>query len=461
MQQRRDRTYVTTSARPSPSEPREYQFPRFSRYALANGLRVIIAPVRKLPVVTVLAVVDAGASVDPRGREGLGQLAAEMLREGTERHSGLELLEGFEGLGSSLEAGADWDTTIVSMTLLREHLGTGLPLLAEVLMNPSFPVHELERLKAERLAERLQILSEPRGLADESFARLLYAPDSRYAEPIGGTSESITASTRADMVEFFKMRYTPDSVTVIIAGEIDTDEGLKRVTETLGEWKGKQLVGVAPGGGGSRETRTLEIVAKADAAQSELRLGHLGIPRSHPDYFNVVVMNALLGGLFSSRINLNLRERHGYTYGASSHYDWRREPGPFLISTAVQSEVSADAMREILGEIDGMRSREVPSDELSLATSYLEGVFPIRYETTSAIASALANIVIFGLPEDFYDTYRDRIHAVSPADVLAAARSHVHPEKLQAVVVGDPTVIRAPLEKLEFGPLSVRSPAEA
>jgi zinc protease len=171
-------------------------------------------------------------------------------------------------------------------------------------------------------------------------------------------------------------------------------------------------------------------------------------------------MNALLGGLFSSRINLNLRERHGYTYGASSYFDWRREPGPFVISTAVQSEVSADAIRETLTEIDGMRSKEVPTDELSLATSYLEGVFPIRYETTSAIASALANIVTFGLPEDFYDTYREKIRGVSPQDVLMAAQTHVHPEKLQAVVVGDPNIIRAPLEKLEFGPVSVRFAAE-
>jgi zinc protease len=347
------------------------------------------------------------------------------------------------------------------MTLLREHLITGLSLLAEVLTSPSFPANEVDRLKAERLAERLQILSEPRGLADESFSKFLYAPGSRYAEPIGGTSESITAIERTDLVEFFDSCYTPEAVTMIIVGDIDTDEGLRMVDETLGKWRGKQTSTAAAIPGETRSSRALELVAKSDAAQTELRLGHLGISRSHPDYFSVVVMNALLGGLFSSRINLNLRERHGYTYGASSYFDWRREPGPFVISTAVQSEVSADAVRETLAEIDGMRSEEVPADELSLATSYLEGVFPIRYETTAAIASALASLATFGLPEDFYDTYRDNIRAVSPSDVLKAARDHVHPEKLQAVLVGDPTVIREPLEKLEFGPVSVRSPAEA
>jgi zinc protease len=424
-------------------------------------MQVIISPVRKLPVVTVLAVVDAGASADAKGKEGLAQLTSETLREGTSKHNGIEILEGFESLGTSLESGADWDSAVVSMTLLREHLPTGLSLLAEVLTSPLFPEHEVERLKAERLAERLQILSEPRGLADESFSRFLYAPGSRYAEPIGGTSESITVIKQSDLIEFFGLRYVPEAVTMIIVGDIDTDEGLRLVEETLGEWQGKLTSAAVSIAGEARSARALEVVAKSDAAQAELRLGHLGISRSHPDYFSVVVMNALLGGLFSSRINLNLRERHGYTYGASSYFDWRREPGPFVISTAVQSEVSADAVRETLAEIEGMRSEEVPAEELSLATSYLEGVFPIRYETTAAIASALANLVTFGLPEDFYDTYRDKIRAVSPSDVLMAARTHVHPEKLQAVVVGDPTVIRAPLEKLEFGPVSVRSPAEA
>lgn len=424
-------------------------------------MQVIISPVRKLPVVTVLAVIDAGAEADAKGKEGLAQLTSETLREGTAKHNGIEILEGFESLGTSLESGADWDSAVVSMTLLREHLPTGLSLLAEVLTSPSFPEHEVERLKAERLAERLQILSEPRGLADESFSRFLYAPGSRYAEPIGGTSESITAIERVDMIEFFASRYVPKAVTMVIVGDIDTDEGLHLVDETLGKWQGKRVSAAVSITGEARNTRALELVAKSDAAQAELRLGHLGISRSHPDYFNVVVMNALLGGLFSSRINLNLRERHGYTYGASSYFDWRREPGPFVISTAVQSEVSADAVRETLAEIDGMRSKEVPAEELSLATSYLEGVFPIRYETTAAIASALASLVTFGLPEDFYDTYRDNIRAVSPSDVLMAARTHVHPEKLQAVVVGDPTVIREPLEKLDFGPVSVRSPAEA
>ncbi|MFN2601288.1 MAG: M16 family metallopeptidase [Gemmatimonadaceae bacterium] len=452
---------MTVVSRPLPTQAREYHFPEFSRHTLDNGLKVIVAPVRKLPVVTVLAVIDAGANRDSNGIEGLAQLTAELLREGTEEHDGIEILEGFERLGSSIEAGADWDSTMVSMTLLRHHLTTGLRQFAEVLRTPSFPLHEVERLKAERLAERLQILSEPRGLADEAFSRFLYAPGSRYAEPIGGTSKSISAITRENVIEFFGSFYIPTSATVIVVGDVDASEALGLVRDAFGQWHGVAAPAVDSNTAENRAGRALEIVDKSDAAQAELRLGHIGIPRSHPDYFKVVIMNALLGGLFSSRINLNLRERHGYTYGASSYFDWRRAPGPFLISTAVQSEVSAEAIRETLIEIDGMREKEVPADEFSLATDYLEGVFPIRYETTAAIASALANIVIFNLREDFYDTYRDNIRAVTPRDVLVAAQTHVHPNKLLAVVVADPAIVTRSLESLALGPVTHRLPVDA
>ena len=451
---------MTLAIRPAPGPSREYHFPEFTRHVMPNGLRVIVAATHKLPVVTLLAVVDAGAITDPSGFEGLAQITAEALREGTEKKNGIEILEGFERLGSSLEAGADWDSTIVSVTLLSEHLTEGLSLMAEVLTTPAFPANEIERLKAERLAERLQILSEPRGLADESFSRLLYSAGSRYAEPIGGTSGSIAAVTRERVIDFFKSRYMPDAVTMIVVGDVEAKQAMSLLTDVLGSWQGKAARTVTDVEKEGQASRVLEIVSKSDAAQAELRLGHLGVSRKHPDYFKIVVMNALLGGLFSSRINLNLRERHGYTYGASSYFDWRRNTGPFVISTAVQSEVTADALRECINEIDAMRREEVSADELSLATNYLDGVFPIRYETTSAIASALANMVIFDLPNDFYNTYRANIRAVTPADVLSAAKAHIHPDHLTSVVVGEPSVIKEPLEKLEFGQVSVRIPAD-
>jgi zinc protease len=196
-------------------------------------------------------------------------------------------------------------------------------------------------------------------------------------------------------------------------------------------------------------------VDKTDAPQSELRVGHVGLPRKHPDFFPTLVMNAVLGGLFGSRINLNLREAHGYTYGASSYYDWRRGAGPFVVSTAVQSEVTAPALREILLEIDRIRGEKISADELSLARDYLEGVFPIRYETTAAIASALATLVVYDLPADYYDAYRRNVRAVSADAVLEAARKHLHPDELQTIVVGDARVIRESVAELKAGDIHI------
>jgi zinc protease len=278
---------------------------------------------------------------------------------------------------------------------------------------------------------------------------------------MSGSSSSVRSITRGDAERFYRRNYSPSSSTVIFAGDITPDEAVALVESTLGGWSGAESKEGVVADRIARTTRAVEIVAKPDAAQSELRIGHLGTPRTHPDYFSIVVMNAVLGGLFSSPINLNLREAHGYTYGASSYFDWRRQSGPFVISTAVQSEVTAAAISETLKEIDSMREKKIGHDELTLATSYLEGVFPIRYETTSAIASALANMVTFGLPENYFDTYRSNIAAVTTSDVLEVARRHVRPDELQIVVVGNPELIRDSIESLNFGPVSVREASEA
>ncbi|HVF39229.1 MAG TPA: pitrilysin family protein [Gemmatimonadaceae bacterium] len=451
---------MTVSMRPAPGPSREYHFPRFERRSLENGISVVVAPVKKLPVVSVLAVINGGAVAEPRGKEGVAELTALALREGTKGKSGLELITAFEELGTSLETGADWDTTVASMTLLTNHLPRAFEVFSEVLTSPEFPDAEIERLRAERLAERMQIVSEPRGLADESFSRFIYDDGSRYAEPLGGSSASVSGITRADVTDFYRRVYAPDAVTIIFAGDVTVDEAMGLVEKSLGQWKGRREAPPVNADKPARIARASQIIAKPEAAQSELRLGHVGVPRTHPDYFDIVVMNAVLGGLFSSRINLNLREAHGYTYGASSYFDWRRGSGPFVISTAVQSEVTGAAITETLAEIEKMRREKISDEELTLATSYLDGVFPIRYETTSAIASALAGMVTFGLPEDYYDTYRAKVRSVTTAGVLRAAERYVNLDELQIVVVGDASLIRQQVEEIGVGPMSVQDAAE-
>ena len=450
---------ATTSgkaARPTPGAPREYHFPRFERRRLENGIEIVVAPVTKLPLVTVAILSDAGSVCDPAGREGTAQLVATLMLEGgTTNCDGAELTERFERLGASIDSRADWDAAAVTMTVLAEHLPAAFDLLSEVVRSPAFRPREVERIKAERLAELLQLRAEPRGLADELFSRFLYNASSRYAHPEGGDEQSVAATDRDQILAFYESRYLPGGTTIIVAGDIAVDRAEELVRKAFGSWSGGKPTRIVADDLSARHERGMHIIAKSDAPQSELRIGHVGISRGHPDFFPVNVMNAVLGGLFNSRINLNLREVHGYTYGAFSAMQWRREAGPFVVSTAVKSDITDAAAREILSEINRIRTEAIAPDELSLATSYLDGVFPIRFETTAAIAAALAVLVVHGLPEDYYDQYRARVRGMTIERIQDAAQKHLHPEALQMVVVGDPGVIRAPLEHFGFGPIAL------
>ncbi len=447
-------TAAGTSPRPTPGAPRPYRFPGFERRRLPNGLTLLLAAVHKLPIITVNAVVHSGASRDPEGKEGLASITAALITEGAGTLDGAALTERFERLGTGLDAGADWDATSLQLTVTPDRMRQALALLADVLTKPALPERELDRLREERCAELMQLRAEPRGLADEAFSRAIYAQGARYALPEGGSEHSVRAIALADAIAWHADHFRPANTTLVVVGDITADEGERFINETLGEWKGAASPPnrrLDPVDTAAETPSRLSVIARDGAAQTEMRVGHVGLPRMHPDYFAAAVMNAILGGLFSSRINLNLREKHGYTYGAFSAFDWRLASGPFVVSSAVQSESTAEAVREVLGEIERIRHADVTDEELSLAISFLQGVFPIRYETTAAIAGALANLAIYGLPENYFDDYRDRIGALRPADLRRAAQQHLRPEALRIVVVGERAVVEGPLAMLGYG----------
>lgn len=444
-----------STLRPTAGTPRPYEFPPVERFTLTNGLQVVVAPIHRLPVVSVLAVVNAGASGDARGREGLALLTAAALAEGTIQRDGPALADAFERLGTAIDSGGDWDAATVELTVTPTRLQQALALLAEVLMMPRFADGDVERLKTERLAELLQQRVEPRGLADERFARAVYADASRYARAAGGTPASVRQLDASHVRAWHAAHYGSAATTIILAGDVSADAAHAMVTAHFGAWSRSAPISATVETTARSATRGVHIIAKTDAPQSELRVGHVGLPRRHPDYFAVVIMNAVLGGLFSSRINLNLREEHAYTYGAHSAFDWRREAGPFVVGTAVKTDVTDAAVREIVREIDRIRETEVTAQELQLATRYLAGVFPIRYETTDAVASALMLATVHSLPNNYFTTYREQINAVTQRDVLEAARAHLHPEVLQVLAVGNAPAITEPLSALNIGALTV------
>ena len=452
-------SYPDALPRPSASSPRPYNFPDFQRRTLSNGLRIIVAPVRELPVVTTLAVVDAGATRDPAGLEGLSVLTMRALDEGTATMDALQLAERLELLGTTLDTGADWDSAIVQLTSLSSRVDDAFAVLSEVLRVPSFPDAELDRLKGERLADLAQLRAEPRGLADVYFTRLLYEGTSRFAQLAGGDERSIVRIDRDAVVAHHQSLFTPANTALMIVGDISVDEGVALAEKHFGEWSGAAPQAIEPQARQRYDTPRVHVVAKSDAPQSEIRVGHVSVPRLNSDYFPLIVMNAILGGLFSSRLNLHLREAHAYTYGAHSAFDWRRAASPFEISTAVETGVTAEAIREIVLELTRIRESEVSEAELSLAVSYLDGVFPIRFETTAAVAGGLANLEIFRLPSDYFDSYRAHVRAVNAAEVLRVAREHLDPARLQIVVVGDPVAVNASLSETRVGPITIYDPA--
>jgi zinc protease len=441
--------------RPAPAPPRSYHFPHFEQRQLANGLRLVVAPVTKLPLVTAVALVEAGATQEPVGKEGVATLTAQMLLEGAAGLDGAALADRFERIGASVEAYADWDVAAVTLSALSTRLPESLALVCDLLRAPTFPEREVARLRDERLAELLQQLAEPRGLADEQFSRAVYEPSARYALPTDGTTSTVSVLTADDVRAFYAARYRPAAVTLVFAGDVTIEQVVKLAEPLFGDWADAPTTDRRTAPDAAQPGRLLRVVAKDDAPQSEVRVGHVGLPRSTPEYFEVMVMNAVLGGLFSSRINLNLRETHGYTYGAFSTFEWRRAAGPFVVNTAVKSDVTGDAVREILSEIERIRRDEIGEDELTLATSYLDGVFPIRYETTGAIAGALASLIIHGLSDDYYDRYREHVRGVTTAGVLRAAVEHLHPDRLRIVVVGDPALVAGPLSDISGLPVDI------
>lgn len=431
---------ISIHARPNPGPVRDYRFPDVQQRLTSNGIRIIVAEVARVPLATLHYVIDGGAIYEPSNNAGLAQLTARGLAEGTATLTGDELAQRFELLGSSIEPDAGWETMELRNTVQSSRLHDTAALCAEVLTSPAFRDDDLSRLREERTAELMHRDAEPRGLADDAFARFVYGAESRLQFPVGGERETIRDFSASAARTWHQRTVRPERLAVIAAGNVSADDVLTTVEQTLGTWRvleqpELQHTATVPEGHVSTY-----FVSKTGAPQSELRVGHAGPPRSHPDFFAITVLNAILGGLFGSRLNLNLREKHGYTYGAFSSFQWRRDGSTFCVSTAVQSDATIRALQEIRAEIAQIRREQVSAQELSLAVEHLQGVFPIRFETTDALANAIGVQHIYRLPRKYFDEYRDRIGAVSRADVLRVAQEQLRPDAMITTIVGNATL---------------------
>jgi zinc protease len=445
------------ATRPTPGTPRPYEFPAVERFQLTNGLPVVLADLPGRPLVSATLVIRNGAADEPPAHAGATVLAARALSEGTEQYDAIALVEASERLGASLHSEAGWDAMSVSVDVPAARLEPALALLAEVVLHPTFPPSEVERLRDERLNDLLQARADPRRRADEAFSETIYEGASPYHRPSGGTRETVTALTPARLRAAYERGLDPARAALIVGGDltgIDVGAIAERLLGWWGAAAGSALAGPIVDAGAVRE-RFVRIIHRPGAVQTEIRIGHVGAPRRIPDFHPLAVMGAILGGLFNSRLNMKLREEKGYTYGAGAGFDLRRGAGPFNARAAVNTEVTLPAVQDFLAELDRIRDAPVEATELRAARDYLIGVFPLRFETPGPIVGSLAGLVVHDLPDDELARYRPAIEAVTIDDVVAAARTHITPEQMAIVLVGDADAFGAGLESAGFGQVTV------
>jgi zinc protease len=442
--------------RPVPGTPRPYEFPHTVRTTLPNGLQVIVTPMAERQLIAASLAIRAGAVDEPDAVGGATVLAARGLTEGTEVRDAIALTEATERLGASLHAEAGWDATSAGLDVPASRLTAAMELLAEVVRRPSFPDSEVERLRDERLTDLLQARADPRRRADEAYVSSIYAPSSPYHRPAGGTPETVAALTPRELRAIHDRAYAPARAALIVAGDVDPDAVLRAAEALFGDWTGDPATDAAAIDDTSAITgRYVRVVHRPGAVQTEIRIGHPGLMRRNPDFHAVSIMGAILGGLFNSRLNMNLREEKGYTYGASAGFDMRRGRGPFTARAAVNTEATIPALGEFLKELDRIRQEPVTDAELRSARDFLVGVFPLRFETPGPVAGSLAGLFVHRLPQDELTRYRDAIEAVTADDVLRVAQAHIHPDHAAIVLVGDHDTFGSALEAEQLGPIEV------
>jgi len=449
------------ATRPTPGQPRPYEFPAFSRSVLANGLSVIVAPMPGRPLVTASLILRNGAADDPFPVAGATSLAARALSEGTERYDAVALVEATERLGAGLHADAGWDAATVSVEVPVARLEPALELLAELAAHPTFPAREVDRLREERLNDLLQARAEPRRRVDEAFIGTIYDHASPYHQPSGGLAGTVETLDVERLASAWRRGFDPTRMTLVMAGDFAAGggPGPVAIAEALfGGWQaapGALATGGPVASASAVDSLRIKLLDRPGSVQTEIRVGHVGVPRRIANYAALSVMSAILGGLFNSRLNMKLREEKGYTYGASAGFDPRRGAGPFSARVAVNTEVTVPALVDLLAELDRIREAPVSPAELAAARDFLVGVFPLRFETPGPVIGALAGIVVHDLPDDELATYRTRIEAVTVADIQAIAGATIHPDRAAIVMVGDATRVQAELEAAAIGPLEV------
>jgi zinc protease len=430
--------------------------PPMQSATLSNGLQLYVVEMHEVPVVDIQLFVDAGALRDPADLPGLATFTANMLDEGAGQRSALDIAEEAGYLGARLFTFANFDMAGVSLHVPKRRLEAALDLFADVVLRPTFPDSEVVRQRDLRKAQLLQLRDQPVQMANVAYPAILFGDQHPYGRPLAGTDSSVLKLDRERVRQFHESLYRPNNARIMVVGDVTVAEARRLIEARLGRWARASVPALRPSTTPAPARRTIFLVDKPGAAQSVFRIGHEGVARSTPDYFAGMVMNTILGGSFTSRLNQNLRETHGYTYGAGSAFSLRRLPGPFTASASVVTAKTDSALIQFMYELRRIRDSVVPAEELEKAKSYIMLGLPRDFETTSGAAGQYSDIVLYDLPRDYYRSYIDRVRAVTAADVQRVARQYIDPDHFAIVIVGDRAQIEAGLRALNEGTVVYR-----
>ncbi|MGH9328872.1 MAG: insulinase family protein [Vicinamibacterales bacterium] len=434
---------------PRPLPAREVKFPPYAIKTLENGLQVIAVSHAEQPAVSLRLLVRAGAAQDPTDKPGVASLAAMLLDQGTTTRSAQDIAGSIDQIGGAIGAGAGTDLTFVNAVVMKDSFDFALALVSDVARNPAFAPGEIDRQRQQILSSLKVSYEDPEYLANVVFDRLVYGFHP-YGKPNTGTPESIGRLTRDDLVAFHNAFFAPNNAILAIVGDVTPEEAFKGAERAFGNWQRRPEATPPTPPPPPDPTRRVVIVDRPGAVQTEIRVGHLALPRKHPDYLAVDLATKILGGEGSNRLHRVLRSERGLTYGASADLETMRQTGDIVAETDTRSETTGEALRLVVDEYWKLQRERVGSGELDGAKDYLAGSFPLTIETPSDIALQVLNAVFYGLDLEELQTFRDRVTAVSVDDIQRVAKTYFKPDRLSIVLVGDASVFATQLAGVGF-----------
>jgi len=446
--QTRERDWPS-EAPPRPLPARDIKFPPYELQTLANGLQVVAVLHHEQPAVTMRLLIRAGTSSDPKGKLGIAHLAASLLDQGTKTKTAEQMNDEIDFIGGAMGAGAATDLTFCNMVVMKDSFEKGMRMLSELAREPAFAPAEIERQRQQMMSGLQVSLEDPEYIANSVFDRLVYGFHP-YGMPNTGTPETLASLTRDDLVAFHKRYFAPNNAILAIVGDVTAEEAFATAKKVFGDWEKKDLPSekfIQP----PDPTRRVVVVNKPDSVQTEVRVGHLGIPRTHPDYMAVNLAIRILGGEGSNRLHQVLRTERGLTYGAQANMDTLKDTGDFEAETNTRSEATGEVLKLIVDEFWRIQRERVNERELADAKAYLTGSFPLTIETPESIAMQVVNVIFYGLPLEHLQNFRDRVNAVSVDDIQRVSQALLRPDRLSIVLVGNAAAFASQLRGIGFG----------